>query len=105
LASEIRIVLNNAFKYDRVCAYRALFKIHCGMVITRLEMTPAVCSVESRVMACMGNMILHDKLTNVGADEVLFMYRSIQRNLVLCHKFKEITSSQVDRVLEKLWLL
>jgi len=87
LASQIRIVLNYAFKYDRIYAWRELFKIHRGMAITRLEMTTfnelflkecfhkklPLFSVERRVMARIGNLILDDKSSSVRAGDVLFI--------------------------------
>jgi len=119
LANQIRTVLNYAFKYDRVYPWRELFKIHRGMAITKLEMTTfnelflKVCfhkklpqfSVERRVMTRIGNLILDNKSMCVGAGDVLFMYRAIQKNPIVCHKFKEVTPCQVDRILEQLMFI
>jgi len=119
LASQIRIVLNYAFKYDRIYPWRELFNIHRGMAITKLEMTTfnelflkecfhkklPVYSVERRVMERIGNLIVDEKAISVGPNDVLFIYRSIKKNLILCQKFEEIAPCQVNRILEQLMVL
>lgn len=119
LASQIRIVLNYAFKYDRIYPWIELFNIHRGMAITRLEMTTfnelfleecfpkklPVFSVERRVMARIGNLIVDEKAIKVGPNDALFFYRSIKKNLILCQKFEEIAPFQVNRILKQLMML
>jgi len=119
LASQVRIILNYAFKYDRIYPWRELFNVHRGMAITRLEMTTfnelflkecfniklPVFSVERRVMERIGNLIVDEKSVIVGPNDVLFMYRSIKKNLILCQKFEEIAPCQVNRILEQLMFL
>jgi len=41
----------------------------------------------------------------VGPNDVLFIYRSIKKNLILCQKFEEIAPCQVNRILEQLMFL
>jgi len=119
LASQIRIVLNYAFKYDRIYPWRELFNIHRGMAITKLEVTTfnelflkecfhkklPVFSVERRVMERIGNLIVDGKAISGGPSDVLFIYRSIKKNLVLCQNFEEIAPCQVNRILVQLMVL
>jgi hypothetical protein len=119
LASQIRIVLNYAFKYDRIYPWRELFNIHRGMAITKSEMTTfndiffKVCfskklsafSVERRVMERIGKLIVDEKAVTVLPNDVLFIYRSIKKNIILSRKFEDIAPCQVYRVLEQLMFL
>jgi len=119
LASQIRIVLNYAFKYDRIYPWRELFNIHRGMAITKLEMSTfnelflkecfdkelPVFSVERRVIERIGNLIVDEKAIKVGPNDVFFIYRSIKKNRILCRKFEEIAPCQVNRILEQLMVL
>jgi len=119
LASQMRIVLNYAFKYDRIYPWRELFNIHRGMAITKLEMTTftelflkecfnkklPVFSVERRVMERIGNLIVDERAGMVGPNDVVFIFRSIKKSLILCQKFDEIAPCQINRILEQIMFL
>jgi len=64
-----------------------------------------VFSVERRVMERIGNLIVDEKAVVVGPNDVLFMYRSIKKNPILCQNFEEIAPCQVNRILEQLMFL
>jgi len=115
LAKRIRILLNYAFKYDRLDPFQEVFKIHRMMSITQEEVLafrdlfleeccPAnlkPSSVQKKIMDSIGTSILQGNRKKSSANNVLFFYRSVSTNPILRHRFENITPNRIDLILKK----
>jgi len=116
LARHICAALNYSFKYDRVSSFKELIKIHRMMAITKEEVDAyidlfiAECypkslpqlSVQRRVMARVGKLIVDGYSNEIESEEVLFFYRALRKSNIMLTKFMDVNLKDIHQILTEI---
>jgi len=99
-----------------VTSFKELIKIHRMMAITKKEVdafnelfinecfsrTLPELSVQRRVLARVGKLIVEGFSNEIESEEVLFFYRALRKSTLLCPKFEHANLNDIHQILMKI---